>query len=292
MNRNAAIIFGDSGQDSFYMKQLLKSKNIKVYGFSRSGQTNCNIANYESVSQIIKKIQPKYIFQFAAVSNTSHEKIWDNFDAITKGSINVLESVRLYSQKTKVFIPGSALQLQNSGKAISESNPLINCDVYSMCRNQSLQTARYYKKLGLNVYYGFLFNHDSFLRSSNHLTQKIASFCRDIKSQTTKLKLGALDMKREWNYAGDVVEGIWTFVNQENSFEIIIGSGQAYSVEEWLKTCFNIIGEDWRNHVEVIPNFQAKNNVLYSNPSLLKSFGWQPKVSMNELASKMINNEQ
>ena len=171
------IVFGASGQDGYYLNELLQKQNINVIKVSRKiGDLIGNIADYSFVESIIKEYQPKYIFHFAANSTTHHRALFENHESISTGTLNVLEAVRLHCPATKVFLSGSAMQFKNEGFPISEQTPFEASSPYSVARIQSVYAARYYRdKFGLKVYVGYFFNHDSPLRTEQHVNQKIAS---------------------------------------------------------------------------------------------------------------------
>ena len=289
-----AIIFGITGQDGFYLKSLLLSKGIDVLGVSRtSGDIIGDISDFQFVQSLVSDSLPDYLFHLAANSTTRHSAIFENHSAISTGTINVLEAIRLHSSKTRVFLSGSAMQFQNDGTPISESTPFEASSPYSVSRIQSVFFARYYKsKFDLKVYVGYFFNHDSCFRTENHVNQKIAASARRIKQGSEeRLILGDLNVRKEFNFAGDFMEAVWILVNQEKIFELIIGSGICYSIEDWLECCFNKIGKDWRNYVDINDDYVPEYKVLVSDPRVLKGLGWCPKVDFDELALKMIENK-
>jgi len=214
--------------------------------------------------------------------------LWDNHEAIATGTLNILESACQFSKNSKIFLSGSGLQFENKNLPISEEAKLVSTSPYVIARNYSLDAARYYRSLGLKVFFGFLFNHDSPKRGERHMAQKIASYCRNINGQNEKLLIGNIDVKKEWTYAGDVVRAMWTLVNQKDEFEVVIGSGQDYSIKQWLESCFAIIGKDWQQYVEVNPGFIPEYDTLVSNPKKLMSLGWQPLVDFYQLAEMMV----
>lgn len=289
-----AIIFGVTGQDGYYLKCLLLSKGINVVGVARtSGDFIGDISDFEFVKSLVKDTCPDYLFHLAANSTTRHSAIFENHDAISTGTINVLEAVRLYSPKTKVFLSGSAMQFQNDGIPISESTSFEASSPYSVSRIHSVFYARYYKsKFDIKVYVGYFFNHDSCLRTENHVNQKIAASVRRIKQGSDeRLVLGDLSVRKEFNFAGDFMEAVWILVNQEKIFEIIIGSGVCHSIQQWLECCFEKIGKDWRNYVDINNEFVSEYKVLVSDSRILKDLGWCPKVDFDELAVKMIGDK-
>jgi GDPmannose 4,6-dehydratase len=285
-----AIIFGANGQDGYYLSQLLAENNIKVFGVSRSaGFLQTNISDYTEVSGLIKNIKPDYIFHLAANSTTRHEAWKENHETICTGSLNILEAVKTISPKTKIFLSGSGLQFKNTGNPIKETDDFEATSQYAISRIHSVYTARYYRSLGLEIYVGYFFNHDSPLRSAKHVTKKITEAVKKIKAGSNEiLEIGNVAVKKEWGFAGDIVKGIWTLVNQEKIVEAIIGTGKAYSIEEWLEICFSSIGKNWQEYVRKSENFVAEYEILVSDPSRIKSLGWNPEVSIHQLAEIML----
>jgi GDPmannose 4,6-dehydratase len=289
-----AIIFGSNGQDGFYLKQLLLDSKIEVVTFSRNNADFIgDISEYEIVFSLIEKFKPDYIFHFAATSTTKHNVILDNQKAIVNGTLNILESVRLVVPDCRIFISGSAMQFKNTGKPINEKTPFELSSAYSMQRWQSVLTSRYYiETFGLKIYIGYLFNHDSFLRSYSHINKKIVGFVNSIsKGENGPFEIGNILVRKEFNYAGDIVNAIWQFVNQNNLTECVIGSGISYSIEDWVKICFELSDLDYRKYIKINDLFVPEYNELVSDPQLIKSIGWEPKCDINELAFKMLNNK-
>jgi GDPmannose 4,6-dehydratase len=143
----------------------------------------------------------------------------------------------------------------------------------------------------MQIYNGYLFNHDSHLRSSKHLNQKIISFVKKVKYGTDQvLDIGDIEVKKEFNYAGDIIEAIWTLIKQDSIFEVVIGSGQAYAIKDWIAYCFNIIGKDWKQHINTNTDYMPEYKILVSDPTLIKSLGWLPKTDFHELANIMTTN--
>ncbi|MGY8656419.1 MAG: GDP-mannose 4,6-dehydratase [Verrucomicrobiia bacterium] len=285
----AALIFGSNGQDGEYMRATLKRNGVDAIGVSRrNADIVGDIQDRDLVSSTVKEHQPDFIFHFAADSTTRHDALWNNHAAICTGSLNVLEAARRHSPTSRIFLSGSALQFENHGKPIDESAAFSANSPYAVSRIHSVYAARYFRSLGVNAYVGYFFNHDSPRRQARHIAAKIAHYCRHFATQREKLKIGDVSVRKEWTYAGDVVEAIWTLVNQDQIFECVIGSGEDHSIAEWLEACFSIIGEDWRSHVITDTNFKPDYRSLVSNPKLIKSLGWTPSVSLQELANMMI----
>ena len=288
---NKAMIFGSNGQDGYYLRKLLQRQNIEFRCISRSGDAvHGNVSDYGFVERHVREYQPSYIFHLAASSTTAHHALFENHQTICTGTLNILEAMRLHCSNAKVFISGSAMQFKNNGLPIDEQTPFEGSSPYAVARIQSVYAARYFRdKFGLHVYVGYFFNHDSPRRTEQHVSQKIAKAVKRISAGSSeKLELGDIDVKKEFNYAGDVVEALWLLVNQNRVFEAVIGSGRAYSIKEWVEYCFNTIGRDSKDFVVLRNNYAAEYEVLVSNPQLIKSIGWEQKVEFHQLADMMM----
>lgn len=285
-----AIIFGASGQDGHYLIDLCKLKQIDPIGVSRSGNgVKGDVSNYEEVEQLIVEHKPAYIFHVAAKSTTRHDALFENHETISTGTLNILEAVKRHCPGARVFITGSGVQFENRGLPISETDAFEASSPYAVARIQSVYAARYYRSLGLKVYVGYLFHHESPLRKPNHVSQMIALAAQRIaKGSKEIIELGDISVEKEWTFAGDVARGIFTLVEQDSVFEAVIGSGETYSIENWLEQCFRIIGRDWHNHVRLREGFTSEYKRLYSNPRTMSGLGWFPAVKLPELAEMMI----
>jgi GDPmannose 4,6-dehydratase len=285
-----AIVFGAAGQDGYYLTELLNGLGINVIAVSRSnGFEQVDLSNYAEVSSLIHKHKPNFLFHLAANSSTSHTALLDNHEVITTGTVNVLEAVKNYSPHTKVFISGSALQFKNNNTPIDESTPFEAKDAYSACRISSTYMARYFRSIGLYVYVGYFFNHDSERRSSRHISKKIADAALSAsKGNINTIEIGDINAVKEHSHAKDIVKAVWILVNQTHVFEAVIGSGIGNSIKEWLNECFGLFGLDWSNYVTINPDFKSMYKSLVSNPSLIKSLGWEPEITFKELAKLMV----
>ncbi len=285
-----AIIFGANGQDGHYLSELCKLKTIEPIGVSRCGNwVRGDVSNYKQVEQLIKEHKPTYIFHVAAKSTTRHDALFENHETISTGTLNILEAVRLHSPTAKIFITGSGVQFENKGAPISEVDKFDANSPYAVARIQSVYAARYYRSLGLRVYVGYLFHHESPLRKAHHVSKIVALAARRIADGGKEIiELGDISVKKEWTFAGDVAGGIFTLIDQDDVFEAVIGSGVAYTIENWLEQCFGMIGKDWHDHVRIREGFTPEYKCLVSNPGTINSLGWFPAVGFQELTRMMI----
>lgn len=287
-----AVILGGSGQDGYYLRKLLESKNIETQSVSRStGEIKIDVKDFDLIHALIKSQQPDYIFHFAAESSTKHDALFANHEAISTGTLNILEAVRTECPKSRVFVSGSAMQFINKGLPIDETTAFSHSSPYAVSRIQSVYAARYFReKFGLRVYVGYLFNHDSPLRSERHINQMIIQSVKRIASGLqSNLEIGNMDVQKEFNYAGDIVRAIWLLVNQDEVFEAVIGSGTVHSIGEWIKYCFDKVNLNFKDYLVHNSKFITEYDILVSNPKLIKSIGWKSDVSFKKLADLMWN---
>ncbi|MEI8229676.1 MAG: GDP-mannose 4,6-dehydratase [Candidatus Peregrinibacteria bacterium] len=285
-----ALIFGANGQDGYYLARLCREFGIEPVGVSRSGDwIHADVSSSSQVRDLMQQQKPEYIFHLAGNSTTGPEALQENLATIANGTVNILEASAVFCPLAKIFITGSGVQFKNVGKPISESDPFEASSAYALARIQSVYTARYYRSRGMRVYVGYLFHHESTHRPKRHVSQLIAQAAQRIAAGSTeKIQLGDIAVRKEWVFAGDAVRGMFALMNQEQVFEAAIGSGIAYSIEDWLNECFQIIGRDWRPHVALLEGFQPEYRCLVSNPETMRTLGWLPTVTFPDLAQMMV----
>ena len=288
-----AIIFGANGQDGFYLRSLLEKNGVRVIAVSRKGtDVIADVADAASVNSLVKAHRPAFIFHLAANSTTRHDALFENHAAISTGTLNILEAVKTLSPATKVFISGSGLQFSNEGNPIKETDPFDARDAYSVSRIHSVYAARYYRYLGIKAYVGYFFNHDSPRRTARHITKMIADAVVKIAAGAEEIiEIGDMSVKKEWGFAGDIVEAVWTLVNQDTVFEAVLGTGEAHSIQDYIALCFEIIGQDWKKYTRPREGFKADYHQLISDPATIFSLGWRPATSFRDLTKKMLGYE-
>lgn len=289
-----ALIFGINGQDGYYLSRLCHEKGIEYIGISRSegDWIRGDVSDFVFVRELIKKHQPDYIFHLAANSTTHHGALFENHETISTGSVAILEAVWKESSHSKVFLTGSGIQFENSGKAIAETDEFAPTSAYSVARIQSVYAARYFRSLGLKVYVGYLFHHESIFRKQHHVSTQIVEAIKRIQQGSNEvLEIGDLSVQKEWGYAADIAAAILTLVQQDSIFEATIGTGKAHSIQQWVVLCFEHIGLDWQDYVSSRPFFASDYPILVSNPATIQQLGWSPTVSIDELAKKMMLGE-
>jgi GDPmannose 4,6-dehydratase len=249
-----------------------------------------SVADASLVERVLGETRPDYIFHLAANSTTRHDALFANHDAISTGSLNVLEMSRRHCPHARIFLAGSALQFENSGVPIDEDTPFEAKSPYAIARIHSSYAGRYYRAhFGMKVYVGYLFHHDSSMRGEQHVNQKIAAAARRIGAGSSEtLTIGDLDVQKEFNFAGDVIDAIRILMGQEQTFEAVIGSGETHSIKDWVSYCFGRIGKKWEDYVILQSAYQPEFKRLVSNPARIKSLGWRPKIDFAALAEIML----
>jgi GDPmannose 4,6-dehydratase len=285
-----AMIFGGTGQDGVYLSKLLRESGLDVTCISRSGgDCQLDVADVDSVQRVLVRERPDYVFHFASTSSTGHEHLWANHSSIGTGTLAILDAVERHLPQTKVLLAGSGLQFVNEGKPLDEECALDHSSPYAVARNYSLYAARYFRSRGLHVYFTFLFNHDSPLRSNRHLNMKIAeAAAMAARGGGSRLQIGDLSAEKEFNFAGDVAAALWRIVCQDSFYEIVVGSGQTCSVLDWVQMCFGYVGLDWRKYVETDSSYRSPYRRLVCDPARLLSLGWQPSVDVRQLSGIMM----
>jgi len=284
------LIVGASGQDGHYLTRLCSEKGARVIGCGRSGpDVKLDVADFAKVESLIQDSKPDFVFHFAADSTLAHDALFSNHAAICTGAVNILESCWRHCRGARVFLPGSAVQFENNGLPIDEERPFQALSPYAAARIHSVYLGRYFRSLGLRCYVGYLFHHDSPLRSPRHLSQKIAQAAVQIAAGSNeKLEVGSLAVEKEWTFAGDTVRAMWTLVSQDEVWEAAIGSGRAYPVRAWVEACFQAAGIGCEQWVKEIPGYRPDFQRLVSNPARIMRLGWQPELSLGELAAMMV----
>lgn len=285
------VIFGANGQDGYYLTGLYRNRGYDVFGYSRNTPSLvCDVGQREQVEEIIRKHKPEIIFHLAAESSTRHSALFDNHRTIGTGTINVLDAVYRLAPKCKVFLTGSGLQFVNTGMPIHESDPFDARNAYAVERIHSTYAARYFRTLGIKVYVGYLFHHESPLRKPNHVSQMITQAVKRIASGSDEMiEIGDMSVEKEWAFAGDIAAGIASLVEQDTVFEAVIGTGKGYTIETWLDLCFGFVGKAWKQHVLFRNGFLPEYSRLVSNPQTMRSLGWSPQLDIHNLAELMMS---
>lgn len=288
-----AIITGARGQDAHYLMMLLARMNISYCTISRFDNPNA-LASIENAIRFVNAEQPDYVFHFAAKSSTRHDHLHANQLAVVSGTCNLLDACRLYAPDARVFVAGSGLQFKNTGFPICESQSFDASSAYACSRIQSVYLSRYFReKFAMRVFVGYLYGHDSPRRPEYFTSKLIADAAIKAKHDSNfKLFLGDASVVREFAYAGDIVVGIWDFVNQkingETVWEANICTGDGISIGAWADLAFGYFGLNARDFIEAKEDFEPDYKILVGDPTRIASIGWKSHVTPEKLCEIML----
>lgn len=307
-----ALITGITGQDGYYLTKFLLLKNYKVHGLVRKSDVqNYNtvftdvkvyygdITDYQKIRELIGEIKPDEVYHLAAQSRVdiSFQDDFNTFNTNSNSVYYFLSAIKDLKPDCKLYF---ATTSEMFGKPLvfpqDEKTPLSPVSPYGISKTVGFHLVKMYRDAH-NIFAcsGILFNHESPRRPHNYVTRKITSTAAKIKlGMENELRLGNLDVKRDWGFAGDYVEAIWLMLQHKKPDDYVIGTGESHSVREFLDVAFGILNLDWKKYVVVDPTFfrpiDAKE--LVANPIKAKNvLGWEPKTKFNDLVKMMVIND-
>ncbi len=306
-----ALITGITGQDGFYLTELLLSKGYTVYGLVRSCPSGAkklgelaervtlvegDLTDQVSLDAAVKEAQPNEVYNLAAQSfvATSWTEPVKTGDITALGAVRVLEAVRHCCPGAKVFQASSAEVFGNAPE-MPQSEKTLFCprNPYGAAKAYAYRmTVNYRESYGMFCCNGILFNHESPRRGLEFVTRKITNGAARIACGLDKeLRLGNLDACRDWGFAGDYVRAMWLMLQQETPEDYVVATGEAHSVREFVDLAFSEVGLNYEDYVVVDPKFfrPAEVNFLLGDASKAKEeLGWEPEVPFRELVRMMV----
>ena len=311
-----ALITGITGQDGSYLAELLLEKGYRVVGLKRrtSNIHTPNIdhifkhPNFEvryfsledasSMYRLLDEYQPDEIYNLAAQSHVrvSFETPEETVSGIVLGTTRLLEAARLIVPNVKFYQASSSEMFgANTEVPQSETTRFEPASPYACAKLFGHNMMRHYRERGMFACSGILFNHESPRRGENFVTRKISRAAARIKmGLQTELKLGNLDAKRDWGFAGDYVEAMWLMLQHDTPDDYVIATGETYSVKEYLEKTFEIARLDVDKYVSIDERLFRPEEVplLLGDPTKAKTvLGWEPKVKFDQLVRMMFEAE-
>lgn len=311
-----ALITGITGQDGSYLAEFLLEKGYEVHGFVRRVALEDpthrlwrllpiidrlqlhagTLESHASVFNTIEKVQPDECYHLAAQSFVSYsfEDAFSTINTNINGTLNVLSAVNDISPKCKVYFAGSSEMFglvkqvpQNEETQFHPRSP------YGISKVAGFDLTRNYREAyDIFACSGILFNHESPRRGYEFVTRKITSTVAAIKEGLAgELKLGNLDAKRDWGFAGDYVAAMWLMLQQDKPDDYVIATGETHTVREFAQTAFSCVGLDWQDYVVVDQNFYRPAEVHQLTGDYTKaknSLGWKPQIKFKELVEMMV----
>jgi GDPmannose 4,6-dehydratase len=314
-----ALITGITGQDGSYLAELLISKGYEVHGLIRRASTfntvridhlysdphdpgarlflhYGDLANSEQLINVIYNIQPDEVYHLGAQSHVkvSFEMPEYTGDTTGLGTTRILEAIRRSGIKARYYQASSSEMFGSAPPPQSERTPFRSRSPYAAAKIYAYWMAVNYRE-GYDMFScnGILFNHESPRRGETFVTRKITrAVARILAGQQQKLYLGNMDSKRDWGYAPEYVQAMWMILQQDEPGDFVIGTGESYSVKEFVEESFAYAGLDWKEYVEVDPKYFRPTEVDFLKADASKArekLGWEPKVTFKELVALMVD---
>jgi len=313
MTQKTALIFGVSGQDGAYLAQLLLDKGYRVYGTSRDAALSsfsnlvrlgirekvaclsASLIDFRSVLQVISRVMPDEIYNLAGQSSVglSFEQPVETFDSVAIGTLNLLEALRFLNAPVRLYNASSSECFGNTEVPATEESAFRPRSPYAVAKAAAFwHVSNYREAYSIFSCSGILFNHESPLRPSRFVTQKIVGGAYRIASGSKEtLTLGNLSIRRDWGWAPEYVEAMWRMLQCDRPEDFIIATGRTHSLEAFVASVFRAFDLDWRDHVRVSEEFFRPTDIAISagNPAKAQSLlGWQASVTMEEVAQRMV----
>ncbi len=308
-----ALITGVTGQDGSYLAEFLLDQGYKVVGMVRRSST-VNFGRMEHIQEritlahgdlldqtsligVMDEHQPDEIYNLAAQSfvpiSWKQPVLTGEFTAM--GVTRMLEAMRNAVPEAR-FYQASSSEMFGKVREVpqSEGTPFHPRSPYGVAKVYGHWiTVNYRESYGLFTCSGILFNHESPRRGLEFVTRKVTHGAAMIKlGLANELRLGNLDSRRDWGYAGDYVRAMWLMLQQDEPYDYVVGTGETHSVRELCRVAFEHLGLDWEQHVVVDPEYYrpAEVDLLVSDPSRARTaLGWEPQVSFRELIQMMVD---
>ena len=318
MKKKIALIFGVSGQDGSYLADFLIKKNYSVIGVTRN-KSKKNMYRLEKLkifnrvkiiqgvaldqkflNKIIKKYSSiKEIYYLAGDSSATDSLIYPHksFESNTTGILNILLAIKKINKKIKVFYAASGQFYGNSkNNYYSEKSVIKPTTPYAITKAAGYWLVKIFREnYDLYACSGILFNHESPLRRDEFVTKKIINVSKQIKKNNkVKLRMGNIDVYRDWGWAPEYVKAMWLMLQQKQPIDLIIGSGKKYSIRDFVNEVFKKMKIDKKNLITGTNKLIRKIDIqsYRANTTLCKKIiKWKTKITFKRIIHKMINDE-
>ncbi|MDT8306953.1 MAG: GDP-mannose 4,6-dehydratase [Anaerolineae bacterium] len=308
-----ALITGITGQDGSYLAEFLLEQGYRVVGMVRRTSTvnfhriahiqdevelvSGDMLDQISLIHILEEHRPDEIYNLAAQSfvQTSWGQPVFTGEVTGLGVTRVLDAIRIVDPAIR-FYQASSSEMFGKVREVPqcETTPFYPRSPYGVAKVYGHWiTVNYRESYGMHCTSGILFNHESPRRGLEFVTRKITHHVAQIKlGMTDELRLGNLDARRDWGFAGDYVRAMWLMLQQERAEDYVIATGETHAVSEFLEEAFGYVDLDWRDYVVQDPRFMrpAEVDLLVGDASKAgRDLGWEPKVSFRELVRVMVD---
>jgi GDPmannose 4,6-dehydratase len=308
-----ALVTGITGQDGAYLAELLLSREYEVHGIVRRSSTEsferirhirdrlvlhqADLLDQLSIVRVVDDVRPHELYNLAAQSfvptSFAQPLLTGEFTAL--GVTRILEAIRLVDKSIRFYQASTSEMFGNvPEEPQNEQTPFWPRSPYGVAKVYGHWiTVNFRESYDLFACSGILFNHESPRRGLEFVTRKISHSVARIKhGLQARLKVGNLDAKRDWGFAGDYVEAMWLMLQRDEPDDFVIATGEKHSVRDFAELAFCRVGLDWQQYVEVDPELYrpADVNTLRGDATKARQvLGWTPRVSFEELVAMMVD---
>jgi GDPmannose 4,6-dehydratase len=310
-----ALITGITGQDGSYLAELLLEKGYRVYGMVRRSSTETferiahlrdrieiregDLLDQLSLITLLHACEPHEVYNLAAQSfvPTSWEQPILTGEATALGATRMLEAIRIVDRSIKFYQASSSEMFGKVRETPqNELTPFHPRSPYGVAKTYAHYiTVNYRESYGIFASSGILFNHESPRRGKQFVTRKVSDGVARIEAGlATELRLGNLEARRDWGFAGDYVHAMWMMLQQPKADDFVIASGVAHTVRQLCEIAFARVGLDWAKHVVVDQALvrPAEVDLLIGDASKARSvLGWRPKTGFQDLVHMMVDED-
>jgi GDPmannose 4,6-dehydratase len=309
-----ALITGVSGQDGAYLARLLLSKGYRVYGASRDihNSTSSNLArlgvesrihrismnlnDFRSVLQGLSHAEPDEVYNLAGQSSVglSFEQPVETLESIATGTLNLLEAIRFTGKPIRLYNAGSSECFGDTRSLpANEETPFRPRSPYAVAKSTAYwEVSNYRDAYSLYACTGILFNHESPLRGSRFVTRKIVKAACLIKAGSReRLRLGNIDIARDWGWAPEYVDAMWRMLQQPTPDDFVIATGKTHRLGYFIELVFDACGLDWREWVDVDESLFRPTDLQegHADPAkAARALDWRAKVTIDEIVNRMV----
>jgi GDPmannose 4,6-dehydratase len=314
-----ALITGITGQDGSYLAELLLAKGYQVHGLVRRSSTahaprlahirealhlhHGDLADGNGLSRLIRQVMPHEVYNLGAQSHVhvSFDQPSYTADVTGAGVVRLLEAIRdtqeSSGQEIRFYQASSSEMFGKVAETPQrETTPFHPRSPYGCAKVYAHhQTVNYRESYGLHASCGILFNHESPRRGETFVTRKIArAVAQIVAGKATHVRLGNLDAKRDWGFAGDYVQAMWLMLQQDEPWDYVVATGETHTVREFADLAFSHAGLRWQDHVIVDENLKrpAEVDLLLGDATTAREWlGWRPRVTFEALVHMMVDSE-
>ena len=312
-----ALIYGISGQDGAYLAKHLLDLGYEVWGASRDVASarldrlervgvlsrvhliSASLGDFRSVLCSLAVAKPDEVYNLAGQSSVSlsFEQPVETMESVSTGTLNLLEAIRFTGKESKLYNAASSEcfgEIESTGA--TEETPFRPRSPYAAAKSAAYWLVSNYREAyGLFACSGILFNHDSPLRGERFVTHKVISgVARILRGNTEKIKLGNIEIVRDWGWAPEYVQAMWLLMQHPTAEDIVIATGESHSLRSFVDHAFQVAGLNWEEFVDYDESLLRPTDIMmsYADPAkAARILNWKAQIKMKEVVKRMLESE-